>query len=295
LDTTSATDEMFEPRCAYVVASASRTVWYRFTPETTQFIRADTAGSDFDTALAVYSGTSADSLESLACSDDVDGLQARVDVTLEAGTTYYFQVGGFSGDTGSLVFNLKALPGPPPSMANVMAVDAVPGGELDASRTVQGTTSFYVNVVAAEAPSPYQAYQYRLRWDADVLAFESVVDVRPADLILCARPVTLTENTVYASCTRVSGTTQYSGPVSTVTLRCIADGTTTLHLTTFSEDPHFGTSSLSPGGASIDTSVTDASVTCQGTGREAPLAPVATPTPALVLPVTGTAGLLDNR
>lgn len=65
----------------------------------------DTAGSNFDTVLGVYTG-SPGSFAQVACVDDVFdpdfSLQARVTIDTTAGVTYYVQAGGFGGSTGSL-------------------------------------------------------------------------------------------------------------------------------------------------------------------------------------------------
>ncbi|SDR85870.1 hypothetical protein [Actinopolymorpha singaporensis] len=91
-----------------------RTLWYAV-QGTGGTLHLDTARSDFDTVLAVYTAT-ADGLEPVACGDD-DGpgfplprttLQARVDLPTSAGTTYYVQVGGLYGDYGRLALTATA-------------------------------------------------------------------------------------------------------------------------------------------------------------------------------------------
>lgn len=77
----------------------ANTVWYTVTG-TGGPITIDTAGSDFDTVIAVYSG-SPGSLETVACVDDVPldpvgrTLQASVTFDSVAGQTYYVQIGGY--------------------------------------------------------------------------------------------------------------------------------------------------------------------------------------------------------
>ena len=111
-DTTSATLEPGEPRpCAGI----NRTVWYSFTPSTGVTLVADTVGSNYDTALAVYTGTSLGTLSTVACDDDGGpGLLSSVQFAATAGVTYYFQVGGFFGSSGHLDFNLASV-GPIPT------------------------------------------------------------------------------------------------------------------------------------------------------------------------------------
>jgi len=102
------TDDQSLRECGIAIGS---TVWYHFTPEQDIYLVADTFGSDFDTVLAVYKARGVlDELEFVACNDDSGGSsQSRLSIRAKAGETYYFQVGGFGGQTGSLVFNLREL------------------------------------------------------------------------------------------------------------------------------------------------------------------------------------------
>lgn len=143
-----------------------------------------------------------------------------------------------------------------------MAVDAVPGGAVDATATVTGTSSFDVDVVMDKAVSGYQGYQYKLQWDPAVLAYDGQKDLKPAQMVLCANPTT-TESTVYTGCIRVSEDTTYTGPINTVTFRCIASGTSPLHLVSLTEEWDFGSTAIGYAGVTIETSLVDASVTCQ--------------------------------
>ena len=93
-------------------AEAGRTVWYSFVG-TGMPVHLDTAGSSFDTALAVYQEQDGELLE-IACADDVEQdypfptqtLQAQLDVPTTAGRTYYVQVAGVYADYGRLVLSL---------------------------------------------------------------------------------------------------------------------------------------------------------------------------------------------
>src|SRR5918996_844934 len=76
---------------------AAKSVWYRFTPATDVVLRADTLGSDFDTVLAVWTGSDLASLSPVACNDDVFSAQSIAVFAAEAGVTFAFQVGGYEG------------------------------------------------------------------------------------------------------------------------------------------------------------------------------------------------------
>lgn len=164
---------------------------------------------------------------------------------------------------------------PAPIIRNgaAMVIDAVPGGDVDASGTVSGTSPFDVDIVVDKAVSGYQGYQYMLQWEPAVLAYEEQEDLKPEELELCAA-ATAGENTVYGGCVRVSENTNYTGPINRLTFRCLADGTSLLHLMTLVEDQHFGSSVLGYAGVTVETTLADASVTCQEVGQ----APAAAPT-----------------
>lgn len=106
--TFSATLQPGEPRAC---AAIGATVWYSYTPTADVLVTADTEGSKYDTALAVYTGAALGSLAVVGCDDDSgSGLLSRLTFTAIAGETYHFQVGGFNRSTGNLVFNLREVP-----------------------------------------------------------------------------------------------------------------------------------------------------------------------------------------
>ncbi len=104
-DTSNATNEAGERQpCGNI----GKTVWYRVTPGTNGSLTATTAGSSFDTVMAIYSGTSLSNLTPLQCNDD-DGtsITSHVTVPVLAGQRYYIQVGGFSGDSGAVTLHVS--------------------------------------------------------------------------------------------------------------------------------------------------------------------------------------------
>jgi hypothetical protein len=85
-----------------------RTVWYQYNPASSTILRADTIGSDFDTLVAVWTGSALGSLTEIACDDDSGpGLQSDLGFQATGGTTYLFQVGGYNGDAGNLTLHLS--------------------------------------------------------------------------------------------------------------------------------------------------------------------------------------------
>lgn len=85
------------------------TVWFRLTPSLSAPVRASTTGSGFDTGLALYQ-RSAYGLDYLDCNDDFGGTrQSQVSASLVAGRTYYLQVGGFAGASGTYSLSVTGL------------------------------------------------------------------------------------------------------------------------------------------------------------------------------------------
>ena len=85
-----------------------RSVWYRWTAPATGTAVFDTFGSDFDTLLAVYRGSSFDEFEVVAQNDDAElRTQSRVEFGVEGGTSYAIVVDGYHGASGSAVLNWR--------------------------------------------------------------------------------------------------------------------------------------------------------------------------------------------
>ena len=81
------------------VLGISKSVWFKVTPYYKGTIKVSTAGSSFDTVVALYKGSSLTSLQQVNCSNDnsspnwTDNMVAAVD----AGQTYYLQLSGTGG------------------------------------------------------------------------------------------------------------------------------------------------------------------------------------------------------
>ncbi|HJR44802.1 MAG TPA: calcium-binding protein [Actinomycetota bacterium] len=105
LSTRTATTTDEEPKdCAM-----GKAVWYRVTTTLEQRMQAETAGSSFDTVLAVYSG-SPDALDLVACNDDSMTLTSIVRWDVTPGSTYYIAAGGYKGASGELAIELESIP-----------------------------------------------------------------------------------------------------------------------------------------------------------------------------------------
>jgi hypothetical protein len=109
----NATGEPGEPDHFYGDTAPTASVWYRWTPAQDADISVDTCDSDFDTVLALYSGTSLDDLTPLAQNDDGcrGGLGSSLIATARSGVTYWIAVEGLSSSEGRFTLAFEA--GPP--------------------------------------------------------------------------------------------------------------------------------------------------------------------------------------
>ncbi len=184
----------------------------------------------------------------------------------------------------ALLFAFAGLLAPRPVAGQgsaAMAVDAISGGAIDSARTVTGSGPFDIDIVVTSTSEPYKAEQYKLQWDAAVLAYDAERPANLDGLSLCGQP-TAGADTVWNGCAATEPTTA-TGVVHTVTLHCVQDGTSPLHLVSIAEDSAFGTALATGPGTPLATSLTDAQITC-GEGGAPPPPPGASPTPGLPAP-----------
>lgn len=122
------------------------TVWFTFTPSENMRVNANTFGSDYDTGIAVYTGTRGD-LSLVDCNDDVilgQFVQSNVNFDAVAGTTYYFMVGSCCGSGGgNLVFRVDVsaelnLTIDPTASVNAKTGEATIRGTITCAEPVSG-------------------------------------------------------------------------------------------------------------------------------------------------------------
>lgn len=106
---TNASREPGEPNHAGQPGGSS--VWWSWTASSSSFASINTTGSNFDTLLAVYTGSSLDNLSLVAASDDALSMTSAVDFRTTAGTTYHIAVDGYGGAIGDI--RLEVLPDVP--------------------------------------------------------------------------------------------------------------------------------------------------------------------------------------
>lgn len=96
-------------------SSVGKTIWYKWTPTVTGPVTMDTIGSEFDTVLGVYTGSSVGTLTAVSTNDDGFFLNgpSLVSFNTMAGVTYMIQIAGHSvsGVTPMGLFDLNIKAG----------------------------------------------------------------------------------------------------------------------------------------------------------------------------------------
>lgn len=100
----------FQPGEQAISGTGGHSVWWRWTAPTTGRFIVNTNGSNFDTVLSGFRGTSLSSLTLLATNDQYYGDQSRVVIEVTAGATYYFAVDGWSSEIGNIGLNWRLFP-----------------------------------------------------------------------------------------------------------------------------------------------------------------------------------------
>jgi hypothetical protein len=110
-DTSGATTAPDDPVLSCGTQSQkSHSVWLAFTASGNGTVTADTAGSDYDTALAAFTGACGALIE-LACNDDYGGVTSRIAFPVAAGAAYRLEVTSYDATpAGTAVVNVSFAP-----------------------------------------------------------------------------------------------------------------------------------------------------------------------------------------
>ena len=99
-------------------------MWFSYTPTANGRLSVTTLGSNYDTTLAAYTGTSVTALSQLAANDDAPGsLTSAITIDVTAGTDYRIAVDGYAGQRGAITLNWSLeRAAPPEAPAGVRAI-----------------------------------------------------------------------------------------------------------------------------------------------------------------------------
>jgi hypothetical protein len=166
----AATTEKYEPNHAN--GNSLSTVWWTWTPASDGQVVITTSGSDFDTLMAVYTGSALNGLTLVRQNDDSGGLQSSVTFGAVGGTTYHIAVGGFMQWTGRIQLNVEqdAAPPPPANSAPVIGAQSFSVNENSAAGTAVGT-------VAASDPDGGQTLTYSIATSGSPFVIDSATGV----------------------------------------------------------------------------------------------------------------------
>jgi hypothetical protein len=127
-------------------APIGHSVWWKWTPASDGSVVVTTRGSNFDTVLGVYTGTSVSALVEVASNDDEQTIErnpdpsrirtSRVEFNVTGGATYHIAVdgwdeaeSGFSGYTGAITLSLYFAGFSPPSFSTQPSDQNATAGE----------------------------------------------------------------------------------------------------------------------------------------------------------------------
>ena len=102
-----ASEEDSETFLSYNQSKPINSVWWYWQAPATGTTKVSLAGSEFDTLLKVFEGSSMSNLILVAENDDYEGEStSEIDFYSEEGKTYYFSVDGFEASTGDIAISV---------------------------------------------------------------------------------------------------------------------------------------------------------------------------------------------
>jgi hypothetical protein len=171
--------------------AGGKSVWWTWTAPANGSLTLDTKGvNSFDTLLAIYTGSSVDSLTRVASNNDSDGTTSRVKVKVIAGTAYQIAVDGNDGAYGDITLHLDF--NEDATLPKVSISSPAAGAKLTNSTViVTGTASDVFGITTVEyrlenaaGTNSYQPADGTNKWSAivsDLIPGPNTVRVRAYD------------------------------------------------------------------------------------------------------------------
>jgi subtilisin family serine protease len=118
------------------VPSVAATLWWTWSTPSDTPVLIDTAGSAFDTVIAVYTGNDLLDLTEVAAVDDVDGrTQAYLSFDARGGVTYRIVIGGHD-ETQTGMLELRVQPNGQPDVTPPVVAFDMPSGTTSTTREI---------------------------------------------------------------------------------------------------------------------------------------------------------------
>jgi Bacterial Ig domain len=206
-NTVEATAEAGEP--THYFQNGGHSVWWSWMAPASGQASITTAGSSFDTILAVYTGNALNALSLVATNDDDLGVStSRVTFNATAGTTYQIAVDGFgtfpNGATGSVTLNISAVTALPITLISTNSVWKYLDDGTDQGTAWRGTN--FADGTWASGPGE--------------LGYGDLPDGRPEATVLCCSNAVSKFITYYFRRTFVATNI---GTIASLTARVIRD------------------------------------------------------------------------
>ncbi len=121
------------------VSSVANSVWWNFAPTNSGVVLVDTAGSSFDTVVAVYTGNVLTNLAMVAATNDVGNIaQGFVSFNATNGTTYRIAVAAASSNSVGQIRLRVQFNGVPDTLPPVLAITNLVSGPLSITNPPSG-------------------------------------------------------------------------------------------------------------------------------------------------------------
>jgi len=175
--TTGATTAGNDPSFACVSGQKYNSVWYRYTAAASQTLTIDTFTSNYDTVLAVWTG-SPGSLVSKACNDDISGFQSKVIVSVTAGVSYYIEIASYSSGGGTLTLNISGPGSGNDDIVSPVVISSLPysNSQSTASATTAGSDPVFACVTGQKYNSVWYRYTPSVSQSLTIDTFTSSYD-----------------------------------------------------------------------------------------------------------------------
>jgi hypothetical protein len=135
------------------LSHATSTVWWSWTAPASGHAMISTLGNNVDTRLAVYTGSTLESLNLLTTDEgSSSNPTSHVEFAIAAGTAYQIVVGGNGWSSGQIQLHISLVPAP---LATI-TVQASPSS----AGTVTGGGSYMVGSTATVTATPLSGYQF---------------------------------------------------------------------------------------------------------------------------------------